>query len=376
MRVPSLEYLLSLDDEILSRECQRIVDQRNCGIDIFELDPVLVRKILKETYRPRLINRFIQPFDKYFNNNEYFDREELINFYKNDRKFFSTIVLVKTIFSGNHRDKLVKIIENSNIVDAVCTEALFFFATTENKLKHLMSEKPYLSSLVKFMNTQPYKFVYTIEGVDEEEIKIAPDVNNALPSLFQANNSALLELQQCIENGSRYVFIQIRMINHDTPEIRKLVKIKSDGSSLHSSSIFIDLEKKNAFHLESSISQSSIAHKFERIQNTSLLAFLRKYVDPELKLIEMDMDSCPRVKIQGNSGFCAVWTCYLFLLQMLNSDMTRGDIFTILAGYSQDERNIMLLNFIYYVYKLDLGYNTKNLKYFLAIRSDYKINFN
>ena len=123
------------------------------------------------------------------------------------------------------------------------------------------------------------------------------------------------------------------MINHDTPEIRKLVKIKSEGRSLHSSSIFIDLEKKIAFHLESSISQSSIAHKFERIQNTSLLVFLQKYVDPELKLIEMDMDSCPRVKIQGNSGFCAVWTCYLFLLQMLNSDMTRGDIFTIVASY-------------------------------------------
>jgi hypothetical protein len=62
------------------------------------------------------------------------------------------------------------------------------------------------------------------------------------------------------------------------------------------------------------------------------------------------MDSCPRINIQGNIGTCALWSLFIFYAFVLYPN--RKDIFETLRGMTPNERNLLLIIFIYTIYSI------------------------
>ena len=69
------------------------------------------------------------------------------------------------------------------------------------------------------------------------------------------------------------------------------------------------------------------------------------------KIITFDMDQCPQINIQGHMRTCALWSLFIFYIYVLYPN--RKAIFTTLKNMSSNDRNIVLMMFIYSIYRLE-----------------------
>lgn len=76
---------------------------------------------------------------------------------------------------------------------------------------------------------------------------------------------------------------------------------------------------------------------------------------------------------------CAVWTTYLFLLIVKNPGIPMEYLYTIFGQYSQYDRDMVILQFMYFINKLgistdrELGIDKDGLDYLQATKSQFPL---
>jgi hypothetical protein len=173
----------------------------------------------------------------------------------------------------------------------------------------------------------------------------------------------VLKLRKCVKK-QKYDIIRLH-VGYVVKGSEASYKLNSGKKFTgHSSQIILDLNSKKAFILESSINQGSIGRHFEYIKEESLEVFLKEYLDPDFRVEPIDFQSCPSVNLQGKSELCATWSLYLFLLYILNPGLNRTKIYKIFNEYTQEERDKVILQFLYYLHSLKLVDTIPGLSYF------------
>jgi hypothetical protein len=304
-----------------------------------------------------LIERFRQPFPINYGKNEKGKPvAEFIQFTRSDN-IHNIIGLIRHITSKP--DFMNNFLSLLNIEHSICLGSSLLYSVDEKELTELVVKFPYLNRLLISLQNHSEAGINFRFSAD-----IDPDYNKKLNfySLMQSKEEYLEIINRCIQEKYQIIRLHVAFIIFKSPAS---YRITIPGNYLaHASQIIIDLISKRAFVLESSINTVPSGVYLESLKDESLEVFLQQYIDPELQVEPINFETCPAIKLQGKSGLCAVWSVYLFLLYILNPDLTRSQIYNIFNEYTQKERDLVILQFLYYISSFDLSAYPELHKYY------------
>lgn len=162
-------------------------------------------------------------------------------------------------------------------------------------------------------------------------------------------------IHRALNKEYNYVFFDISLIAEPIPDWF------NDELVLHSHGVLFDFHDHDdikGYLIESAISNTNWK-QFEYTLYKSIKNEMKLKYGLDVTIIGYDIDQCPPINIQGDYSTCGVWAYYLFLLTIYN-DGNRTIVFNELSKMTQKERNLLLLMFIYSMYKLG---HKKPMKY-------------
>ena len=121
-----------------------------------------------------------------------------------------------------------------------------------------------------------------------------------------------------------------------------------DQTMLHTSQIIIDTHTLIGYIVDPSLQNKSML--LDRVNNESLKILFRHHLGERFRMETINFETCPGRNLQGINMLCAVWTTYLYLLIFFNPGVNREHFYYVMTHYSQYDRDIMILQFMYYVY--------------------------
>lgn len=164
----------------------------------------------------------------------------------------------------------------------------------------------------------------------------------------KANKKSIEKLLKCVKSN-RSVHIRL---GYTTKR-----KNENTYSLYHVITIFLNFKNNKYYLLDSSI-RSSNEIRFER--NAAIAKLFSKYLNDKLhkSKVFLKINIKPFTKmthkcdwsLQGSSGTCSVWTNYMILSHLQNPEMKYLDIYKELLKYTQEERDNLLLRFMYFIY--------------------------
>ena len=322
----------------------------------FKLDVMKVYEILLRVYpelksMAHLIDRnlelkyrFIQPFDPDFTN---LSDRSFINFTRSNnlRLIYSQTKAVTAI-----PEKTIKFIESIRSIDkdSICISDFNFVSYDYSGIKKLAEKYGYLNELIKYIETPgPINFAFSAECLDFNK-KMCEYAS------LRKNSIQIEKLKSCMKNKN-IKYVRIHLLFLVAPEVTRFISIPQGYEfAVHSSQVILNVQDNKAYILESSIHDDSISwQKFEKIKDVSVEVFLKNYVDQNIIVEQMNFEECPIVKIQGQTGLCTVWSLYLFILSILNPSIDRSIIYEIFSQYTQQQRDVLIMMFMYWIFKYD-----------------------
>jgi hypothetical protein len=305
-----------------------------------------------------LVHRFIQPFDPDFT---HVKDNEFITFTRSDKL---RLIYTQTKFITIKPDftmKFIDSIENIN-KDSICFTNFYFLSYNKSGFKKLNDKHgfKYLNRLLEYTNNSKIlDFAFSIECLDNS---FKFDRESTCHDVNIKNKMEIKKLKLCMKNKNvKYARLHLTFIvNSDTT---KFITMEQGKTIIgHSAQLILDVHNNKAYILESSVNDNDLgSQQLETIKDISIEVFLKHYIDKNIKVEELDLSSCPVVKLQGNTGLCCTWSLYLFILTLLNPGVDRYIIYKIFSQYTQKERDIVIMMFMYWIFKYD-KYKDINLK--------------
>jgi hypothetical protein len=294
-----------------------------------------------------LVNRFTQPFPITYG----FDQGPTAEFiaFTRSNEIRAISAQIKTI--GSYPSRLAEFLELLSIsTDTIGLERIFLYSMSRDELTASISKFPYLEPLVtEISDNEKFAFQLSADYIVEN---IDPSSNRKLNfwDLMSYNKKFIASLSKCDRPIIRLSVGNIIFKDPSTQGIT--IASRYVG---HANQVIINRDQKTAFILESCINSGPESQIFERIKESSIEVFLQKYLDKDIKVERYDLNIDPIVKLQGNSYLCATWSLYLFILYVLNPQLNRTDLYRIFNEYTQDERDLVILQFMYYVNSLNIS---------------------
>jgi hypothetical protein len=222
----------------------------------------------------------------------------------------------------------------------VCIENIIMRSHTLDEFLELSIKYPYLKTHMRSLRKQKEK---------ELMVRYTADFTEPVPEA-KLNEKRLSKITECIEDKD-YLRLGISKRTYFCSEIPDICKVEMKGKKYtgHATQVIVNLKTLEAFTLESDINNENIGTVMDKIFNESIEVFLRKYVNKNIKIIAMEPEKCPKENIQGQTMLCSVWSLYLFILMLLNPMMTKEKLYSIFDSYSQHEKNMVILQFMFYV---------------------------
>jgi hypothetical protein len=277
--------------------------------------------------------QFKQPFSKDFGIDEGQPSSDFKNFINGDNIYDVYIGFTRIVRDADeYMDTLTNLF---GITNKTCIAQFTFidYSSHYYTLGSLLREKYHPLRQIEY----DYSFIPFVPYID---IDILSELNSKLNSkemkslemIYLSNMKGLKTIKKCQKQQYLYkINISLYFI---------------DKNKRHSLQIIVNPKNSSAYILES----SEIDDVLTAAENFSVSTFLQTYVDPNINLKIRDTHVCS--KIQGNTTLCATWNFYLFILVLLNPHLTSYDIIEIFSRYSQDERNFLILQFMFYTHSL------------------------
>lgn len=275
------------------------------------------------------------------------------------KKFVNSDSLEKVIYSIKQLS--IKPDFNINIInkriiksgEALCISPRFFFAYSKGEEKNF-NKKYKFSDTAFILLTDVPSSNDKISFLKERTILNKKSREN----MYKRYISTTLESKKCIDNslkkGVNYVNYEVSFIIDDIPPIEYLVK---GNATLHRSSVILDFRnysKTNTvdvYYMETSVKERSYAWvKFEEIVMEAIKQDIEVNLGYKTNIISFEMDSCPRINIQGDTGNCAIWSLFLFYAYVLYPN--RKALFEQLRSMSNTDRDLLLVIFIFSLFRI------------------------
>lgn len=233
----------------------------------------------------------------------------------------------------------------------ICIENISLFATDYKELKFLSKKFSYLDKLIVSLEQNQYShFNFRFSTDVDPNYKRSFNINSNL----KRNKIAIDSMRLCTHGKNDILRLHITLIAFKS---QQLIGFDIHREVfVHSSQVIVNLKSKDPFMLESSILDTDSRQELENIKEESVEVFLQHYLDERITVSRLNLNVCQSVNLQGKSGLCQSWSLYLFLLYLKNPTLNRDRIYNIFGQYTQKERNIVILQFIYYIYSLNLTY--------------------
>ena len=270
----------------------------------------------------------------------------------NSRDFPSVIMNIKRATGLDYIiDRLNKKVIKSR--EALCLTPRFFFTYAKN-------EAQTFNTKYKFSNI-PFVLLTDIPSANN---KISfPDKRGVLTGLrrriyYNLSKVKKEQSKKCIEdtikNGNNFVYYETNFIIENIPP---MVYILGDVT-YHRAGVILDFRNYkrtkvvDVYYMESSITEGvPMWILVEDIILESIKQDIEVNLGLRVNIITFDMESCPRIGIQGNIGTCALWSLFLFYAYVLTPN--RKAIFEQLKSMSNTSRDILLALFVFSLYKLE-----------------------
>lgn len=315
----------------------------------------------------RLETVFIQPFPENFGFDTNLVPTDEFRYFTQSNEIYIVLQMIREI-TGNS-DTLYNFLDLINIPNnTMCLDDVFFFAVDVFDLAQFKArelglspdeilnmwesgdEDDYIDQLYKSMAEQTIplncRFSFLISAEDN------PIISN-MKEIVNKNIENITRLQNCLSKPHINIMrlnIMFVYMKHNYP----IIKYR-EGEKLivHASQLILNIIDKKGYIFDSDYkNDSKYGGILKDIKDTSLEIFLKHYIDENFILSRADLDACPN--LQGTAPLCAVWSLYLFLLYLLNPEYDRNQIYRILREYSQKERDLFILQFMFYIRTFDL----------------------
>jgi len=227
----------------------------------------------------------------------------------------------------------------------VCVTPLYFLSYDPENLRRVKGVKyaKELATIIERVGTPGLKFGFvpgTVENIDHNYSKFEAAV-------FRENQKGLKQLEECLKRGDRLIKLTLNQI---IAKNKSSTMIAGKGPRLgHTYSLFITSDKR-AYFLDTSGGQKRGWVVYGNLIWNSYNLFLKNYVSESIELIRPQDESCPSFNIQGKSGFCTIWSLYILVLTVLNPWMNKEMMYSILAKYTQPQRDLLMWQFCLYLY--------------------------
>ena len=305
---------------------------------------------------------FTQPFGAQ-------SRAQIVKFTRDTRALHDIIENVKQYTLPKHEQVFKNVCQKilgSNHGTCIATRWLFTFDI--DSIKQEFPTFPDVS--VKIRDIEPnWQGEYThftvpfgfLPIVMSEMPDNTPEHRPNLYKLLQAGMTTYtlnnpIKMRECIHTAmanKSFIFYETNIIIEPIPSLMIF------NPSMHRSLFILNFKnyartkKIDLYYLESSIAEQDSKWVYaEKIILNSVVFDLENNFDLIINIVTFDMDSCPRINIQGIGGTCALWTNFLFYIYALNQD--RAIMFKTLQAMNQRERNKALLYFLCFV-KIELS---------------------
>ena len=293
-------------------------------------------------YNDKQLKKWVNNVFKSCNKNIKYEDELLPYFRKSIKKYYKPKIdlLYRQIFPLNFGLDINRNPDNNFIKycnDQILIKKTINFLSSSvyfNEYSIIPDECSSINYIVCF---DPDNNILYDDGCPDEE-------NTSFRDIFKRENkNSIKKLLNCIKS-KRNVHIRL---GYETKR-----KNENTYSLQHVVSIFLDFKNNKYYLLDSSI-RSSNEIRFTR--NAAIAKLFSIYLNSKLntkiniKPFTKMTYSCDW-SLQGSSGTCAVWTNYMILSHLQNPEMKYLDIYKELLKYSQEERNNLLLRFMYFIY--------------------------
>jgi hypothetical protein len=325
----------------------------------FKIDKKKVIDVLSKTYPEiksrKLLNRdldlvyrFIQPFDPV-------NDADFINFTRSDNL---RLIYSKTKGVTSEPNKTWSFIDNisknSNIdTNSIAILNMYFLAYNSDGLKKLIEKYAYLNTLLEYTKAAKYmKFAFSVECFDKLHRFNSDTVCDKLSKI---NKNEIAALKVFLKN-KKIKLIRIHLNFVVNSEVTDDIIFSDKTTVAHSSQLILNISDNKAYILESSVNDPDdilLSQQLETVKDISIQLFLKHYIDENIILEPLDLSICPAVKLQGSTGLCGTWSLYLFVLTILNPGVDRATMYEVFSQYSQNQRDILIMMFMYWIFKYD-----------------------
>jgi len=304
-----MEYkidILNYDDKKLKKWINKQL--KMCGKNIKYDDNLLplFRKSIKKYYKPPIELLFHHPFPYNFG----LDENGLPN--NKFSKYYNDDILVKKTI---HFIALSMYYNNFQIINKVCSDINYSVCIDFND-NILYSKGECLPDVVK----------------------------NLISKTNEDANKILLDCIISEQNVHIKLGYSGRRKNEKTYEIE------------HAIGIYLDFKNDKYYLLDSSI---KIGNEIRFERNKIIAKLFGNYLNNEFGLkinikpfYIKETNKCYFIEgsVQGSSGTCSIWTYYSILTHLQNPKMKYFNIYKELIKYTQEERNNLILRFLYHFY--------------------------
>ena len=286
------------------------------------------------------------------------DDKDFINFTRSDNL---RLIYSQTKFVTTQEDITAKFIDVSTTSTSgtMCIASFYLMSYNNNELIKLSKKYKYLSDLVDYTKKAVnMPFAFSIECFDKI-FKFGD--GKYCDSLSNRNALSLSTLKDCLKNKNvKIVRIHLGFLVSKS-DATSDIGFDNEPIVAHSSQLILNTIENKAYILESSINDHELSQRLENIKDISTQTFLREYINKDIVLEQIDLTVCPPVKLQGETSLCATWSLYLFILVLLNPELKRNTIYKIFSEYTQHQRDVLIMMFMYWIFKFE-KYKNLNLR--------------
>lgn len=338
------------------------------------IDPLIITK-------PPLVDRFMQPFPRTIGmQSNGLPNNDFKAFVNSDEAYYTITPFMSISNNPMHADVLYKYL---GINYPTCNGHIYLYGYDLVELEAIIEDYPYIEDLVNGLRQQisdigenSLNIRYTDEIVpDKLPVSIIEilEENRTLDMLNLKKNYMEKKISECLNSG----YDQLRF------QILYAYSAKTAGGRvggqnlLHTSQVIIDKQSLIGYIVDPSFQNKSTL--LDRVNNESLEIFFRHHIDDRFTMRSIDFSSCQSRNLQGVNMLCSVWTTYLYFLIFSNPGMTIEYIYYIFSQYTQYDRDIIILQFMYYIYLKGIlnlpqfAIEDQHLQYINATRNSYPL---
>jgi hypothetical protein len=351
-------------DKCMNKKCERdkicnpetgrcVLKTGKIGKELLEQIPKFSPKfspIISPRVSPRVsIAYFFNMFHAEYLDFAYKNIDKVKQFILSDN-LYKTIDFIKRLSTNNiYFDRVSKSILKQN--NSICMTPRWFYVYSKKDAKKF-------NSTYEFDNNLDFVLLTNVPKNDKD-VENRPIMSKQRQSLYTKSVDYLKTARDCVTRAIKdkisYIFYEVSFILEDIP-IRTIL---TPGNQLHRSSVILNFKNYketgivDVYYMETSIEDTQIDQWY--ILENIILESIKQDIEVNLGLkcniITFDMDQCPQINIQGDIGTCALWSLFIFYIYVLYPN--RKEIFTTLKNMSSNDRNILLMMFIYSIYRLE-----------------------